>query len=397
MMRWFPAVLLILAFTHATTAAAQTYLVLPFFNHTSDANLDWIGESLAENIRETLAAEGLLTISREDRSEAYRRLAVRPYSILTKATVIKLGEALDAGRVIYGRFELKPGGEKVGSRGNLHISAGIVDLGKLRAGPEYVALGALEDLAALQTHLAWQTLKAVRPDNAPAEDEFRRIRPPVRVDAMEYYIRGLLAANDDQKHRFFTQAARIDANFAAPCFELGMIQWTAENYREAADWFAKVPNRDSHYREAMFFAGVSRFYLGEYAAAQSAFETIVKEVPLNEVHNNLGAAQSRTNLAEAAQSFERALEGDPNDPEYLFNVGYTYWKRSDFERAAEHLRRVLQRDPDDQEATALLGRCLQKSGPRAGDTKFEGLERLKHEYNESAFLQLRSILEPKKP
>jgi tetratricopeptide (TPR) repeat protein len=147
----------------------------------------------------------------------------------------------------------------------------------------------------------------------------------------------------------------------------------------------------------MFFAGVSRFYLGEYAAAQSAFETIVREVPLNEVHNNLGAAQSRRNLAEAAQSFERALEGDPNDPEYLFNVGYTYWKRGDFDGAAEHLRRLLQRDPDDQEATALLGRCLQKTGPRAGDTKFEGLERLKHDYNESAFLQLRSILESKKP
>ncbi len=386
-----------LVLLHASLCAAQTYLVLPFFNHGSDNNLDWIGESLAENIRDTLAADGALTISREDRSEAYRRLAIRPYSILTKASVMKLGEALDAGRVIYGRFELRPGGEKVGSRGNLHISVQILDLGKLRTGPEYEALGALEDLATLQTHLAWQTLKFVKPANVPAEEEFRRLRPPVRVDAMEYYIRGLLASNDEHKHRFFTQAARLDPGFAPPCFELGKMQWTAENYREAADWLAKVPNRDSHYREAMFFAGVSRFYLGEYAAAQSAFETIVREVPLNEVHNNLGAAQSRRDLAEAAQSFERALEGDPNDPEYLFNAGYTYWKRGDFDRAAGHLRHLLQRDPDDQEATALLGRCLQKSGPRAGDTKFEGLERLKHEFNQSAFFELRSILESKQP
>ncbi|MFN7936171.1 MAG: tetratricopeptide repeat protein [Bryobacteraceae bacterium] len=396
-MRRFPALFFFLALLCPGVCAAQTYLVLPFFNHTGNGNLDWIGESLGENVRDTLAAEGLLTISREDRTEAYRRLAVRPYTLLTKATVMKMGEVLDAGRVIYGRFELKPGGEKVGSRGNLHITVQILDLGKLRAGPEYEALGALEDLAALQTHIAWQTLQFVKASGAPQEDEFRRMRPAVRVDAMEYYIRGLLAGNDEQKHRFFTQAARLDPGFAAPCFELGKMQWTAENYREAADWLQKVPNRDSHYREAMFFAGISRFYLGEYAAAQSAFETIVREVPLNEVHNNLGAAQSRRNLADAAQSFERALEGDPNDPEYLFNVGYTYWKRGDFDRAADHLRRLLQRDPDDQEATALLGRCLQKSGPRAGDTKLEGLERLKHEYNESAFLQLRSILESKKP
>lgn len=395
-MRRLPAFLL-LFLCLSRAVSAQTYLVLPFFNHTSDSNLDWIGESLAENVRDTLAAEGLLTISREDRSEAYRRLAVRPYTLLTKATVMKLGEVLDASRIVYGRFELKPGGSNTGSRGNLHIAVQILDLGQLRAGPEYEALGALEDLAVLQTHIAWQTLKYVTPSSAPPEDEFRRQRPPIRVDAMENYIRGLLSSNDEQKHRFLTQAARLDPGFAAPCFELGKMHWTAENYRDAADWLAKVPNRDSHYREAMFFAAVSRFYLGEYAAAQSAFETIVKEVPLNEVHNNLGAAQSRRGLPEAAQSFEKALEGDPNDPEYLFNVGYTYWKRGDFDRATNHFRRLLQRDPDDEEATTLLGRCLQKAGPRAGDTKFEGLERLKHEYNESAFLQLRSILEPKQP
>lgn len=57
-----------------------TTLVLPFFNHTQSQNLDWIGESIAESIGDSLASEGLLTLNRADRLEAYRRLSLRPGS-----------------------------------------------------------------------------------------------------------------------------------------------------------------------------------------------------------------------------------------------------------------------------------------------------------------------------
>ena len=59
-------------------ARADTVLVLPFFNLSNSANLDWIGESFAETIRESLSAQGVLALSREDRQEAFRRLSIRP-------------------------------------------------------------------------------------------------------------------------------------------------------------------------------------------------------------------------------------------------------------------------------------------------------------------------------
>ena len=37
-------------------ARADTVLVLPFFNLSNSPNLDWIGESFAETIRESLSA-----------------------------------------------------------------------------------------------------------------------------------------------------------------------------------------------------------------------------------------------------------------------------------------------------------------------------------------------------
>src|SRR5258708_13304828 len=72
--------LLLLAALFCGSLSAETALVLPFFNHSKAANLDWIGESIAESVRDSLVSEGLLVLDREDRLEAYRRcsLAARP-------------------------------------------------------------------------------------------------------------------------------------------------------------------------------------------------------------------------------------------------------------------------------------------------------------------------------
>src|SRR6266851_4911013 len=87
-------------------ARADTVLVLPFFNESTTQNIAWIGESMAETVRESLASQGVLVLSREDRMEAYRRLSIRPDAVLTHASIIKLGEALDASQVIYGHYEI---------------------------------------------------------------------------------------------------------------------------------------------------------------------------------------------------------------------------------------------------------------------------------------------------
>lgn len=379
-------------------AFAETFLVLPFFNHTTQNNLDWIGESIAENLRDALASEAALTISREDRQEAYRRLTIRPFSLLTKASVMKIAETVDADQVIYGHFELKKDEANPASRGTLKISAEILDLHNFRKGPDFMAVGAMEDLAALQNHISWQALQFVMPKTSPSEEEFRKNRPPVRVDALENYIRGLTAQNEDQKLQLFAQAIRIDPRYSQAAFEMGKLQLERDNYKAAADALEKVSPVDNRHREAQFYLGSAKFYLKDYAASQKSFETVVAEVPLNEVWNNLGVVQSRRDsLAPAIESFERALEGDNSDPDYHFNLGYVLWKAGEFEKAAASFRATLDRDPEDGEATKMLGRCLQKSKPKPGETK-EGLERLKFDYEESAYLQLRSILQSgKKP
>jgi len=120
-------------------------------------------------------------------------------------------------------------------------------------------------------------------------------------------------------------------------------------------------------------------------------------VPLSEVFNDLGAAQSRRNLPQAIESFRKALDGDPNDPVYHFNLGYALWKKGDYAGAADRFRAVLDRQPDDEMATLMLGLSLKKQNTRAGDARLETLERLKSNYEERAYLQLKALVNPARP
>ncbi len=315
-------------------AQAATYLVLPFFNVSKNSNLDWMGESLAESVREALSSEGLMALDRDDRIEAYSRLSLRPYSLLTKASVVKIGEELDAELVIFGQYDVKPVPDSTAkSRGSLQITARVLDLKHVKQGPEFREVGALEDLAALQEHLAWQTLRYLKPASAPSEAEFQQRHPAVRVDAVENYTRGLLATNADDKHRFFTQAAHLDAHYSLPDFQLGRLLWSKKEYASAADWFQKVSPGDVHYHEANFFLGLCRYHTGDFAGAETAFQMVARVVPLSEVYNNLAAAESRANILPAAvDNFRKALEGDSSDPLYQFNLGYALMAGGKFYR-----------------------------------------------------------------
>jgi len=392
--------------------SAETAAVLPFANgsvgnYASSAsgnavNLDWIGESIAETLRDAFTAHNIIALDRDDIQEAYHRLNLRERAMLTMASVMKAGEALDAEHVVYGTFEFSPASPGSGeSRGSLKVSARVVDRLRMRESSEFEESGALEDLLTLEAHLAWRALTLAAPNLVLPEAEFRSLRAPIRLDARENYIRGLMAKSVEQREKYFLQAARLDARFGRPCYQLGQIHYQRKEYRQAADWLEKVGPDDITYHRASFFLGLARFQSGDYAAAQKAFQTVAAAAPLGEVYNNMAAAESRRNLPQAVEDFRKALEGDPSDPVYHFNTGYALWKKGDFAAAADRFRAALDRDPDDQMSTLLLGRCLKKQGLRVGansaDARLQNLERLKTGFEERAYLQLKSLINSKKP
>lgn len=377
-------------FLFAATAAplaAEPVLVIPFFSRSPDANVDWISESVAHTIQDALESRGILVLDRNERETVYRRLSIRPNALLTRATIMKVAEEMDASAVIWGEFELTPA---EGTRGTLRVSATTLDMKRLRQGRPVEESGPLEELAAVQSRLAWRILRRFAPDDTPEQEAFLRERPSVRLDAMENYTRGLMASEIDQKRRFIIQAARLEPGFSEARYELGRLYCDEKQYEQAAGWLKGIQKDAPRYLEAMFLLGLCRYEEGDFPGAQQAFEMVAEAVPLNEVFNNLGAAQSRRDLPQALNSFETALDGDATDPDYHFNVGYALLKQGRFEEAAERLRAVLERDPEDGDAADMLKLATARKRPSAGDA---GLERLKLNFEERAYRQLKSAIE----
>lgn len=377
----------------------QSILVLPFANATAVRGLDWIGESVAETLRDRLVAAGLPHVfERSERQEAFRRLSVRPYVPLTKATAFKIGLSVDADLILYGDYEIlapasTPTPNAVTPQSSVRFTARVLDGRLLRAGLEFASTGRLEELAVLQNHLAWQTLQALAPALAPSFTDFDRSYPPIRVEAIESYVRGLQATKPEEKYRLLTEAANLDERYSQARFELGRLQLERGNFREAAAWLDRVPVADVHHLEAIFFLGIARYRAGEFVAAEQAFERVLVDLPLSRVLNNLALAQARLGRAKSAENLAKAREGDPTDADYSFNAGYLLWRQGQFKAAITPLEEALSRNRDDAETAMFLGLCQRADPASLKEAPLEGRERLKTRLDETAYRQLKMLVE----
>jgi len=376
--RFLTSGVLLLAAT--TLARAETIAILPFANISAPATsnaprLDWMGAAIAETVREALAARGADVLSREEVTAAYASLRLRPLAELTQASILKLAGTLKADRVLYGTFSY--------TSPTLMIRGRILKRQTFEQTPPLEEIGVLENLPGLEAHLSWRVLGLLIPGAAPPEAEYASLRTPVRLDAEESYIRGLLASTPEQREKDFRQAARLEPTYWRPAFELGKILMTRKSYREAATWLELVQPSDAAYPEAAFLLGISKFRSGDTLASQEIFSKLSETVPASGIFNNLGAAQSRNSLPAAAGNFRKALAADPSDSDYHFNLGYVLWKTAQFDAAADEFRAVVERFPGDTMATLLLGRSLTKRAPRKDapeDARLLSLERIKDSF-----------------
>lgn len=369
-----------------------------------------MSESFAEGLGDSLAGPQFLVASRQERAAAFDRLGIPAAGILSRATILKLAEAMDADYVIIGQYTFA-------GPNQLQASAQVLDMRPLKLSGRFTETGALSDLLEIQDRLANSISRALvltRPESSLPGGPPAPVQKKVRLDAWENYIRGLLASNTATQIKYFLEASRLDPGLEQAALQLGKIYFQNRDYATAAPWLAKIKEGESNYLEANFLLGLSCFFLEDYDQAEAAFRTVAERVPLSEVYNNLAAAQSRRNRRTAGDNFHKAAEGDPSDADYQFNLGYWNWKNGQYAAAVRRLRLALGRRPNDAEARALLVKTLEAAGnsaeaarerealaraPAAArlakleETNFARLERVKRNYDEPSFRQLQLTLE----
>ncbi len=394
--RWL-AGLLLLAVLPAQSA---TVLILRFHNASTMPDLSWVGESISEVLVSELSSTDLIVVNRDTRSEAMKRLSLRAEADFTKATIIRLGQAVGADYVIYGDYNMTPASTAANAAkdvrtSSLDINSRILDLGHFHDGPDASEAGKLADLTRLEEHLAWQNIKFLDPTANPKVEDFLTPQKMIRVEAQESYVRGLLSTNKEQQQKWFMQAVNVDPHFVSPSMELGKLLLEKKEYRGALQAFQKVPESDSRYAEARFRMGICAYDASDFNAAAGYFREVAKTVPLNEVFNNLGAAEAALNQPAALDDFRKAFDGDPNDAIYAFNLGLALLRQNQFEEAAKHLTDAADHDTTDEDAETALTLAEDKT-PFVPGVKTPVAVRLKSNFDLTAYRELKAMLTPKK-
>jgi tetratricopeptide (TPR) repeat protein len=388
-------VLMLLSVAPATRAqysagATETLVVLPFENGSKAPGLEWIGEAFPEIIGNRLASStSLYVVPRSDRVYALDRLGIPANARPSLATLLRLGEEMDVDYLVLGRYAYD--GQ------TFTATAQLLDMKKLRLSPEVKEAGPLPKLLELQLALTWDMMRVIAPDQLSSRNAFVAAGPSQRLDALEKYIRGVIATDRAERLRNLRDAVRLNPAYSPAVMQLARTYYDGRDYPNGASWFGRIPANDPMAREAQFYLGMSQFYTGDYVHAQAAFDFVATRLPLTEVYNNLGVVAGRRGLKSAAEYFQRAVQADPGDADYHFNLAVALARGGDAAAAAKQLRQGLELRPADAEAKAFLDQLNSQVNPGGATPAIAGkagaagklpLERIKPNYDEGSFRQL---------
>lgn len=332
-------------------ASPPRILVVPLESSAGDARTYWLGEALAILIADDVNARGLGAINRGARERAYEQLHLPPNARLSRATVIRVGQIVGALQVIVGDYSVD--GETL----TLRLRPISIDVG--RAGDEVTERGDLKDLFNLVRRAARRAV----PGGAtpPAADP--------SLQAFEQYVKGLLAEQPASQATFLETALKLDPSYDRARIALWEVRTSQGDHAAALNAVKRVAAGSPASRRARFLAALSLASLKQYDDAFSALKGLQEESPNAAVANNLGVVQIRRGstpeTGKATYYFTQATTAEPDDPDFLFNLGYAYAVDRDPQGAIYWLREALRRNPADGDAHIVLAAELDAAGKAA--------------------------------
>jgi tetratricopeptide (TPR) repeat protein len=387
----------------------QLLLALPFDNRTNQANLDWISEAASEILNQRLGASGFDIISRDDRQYALEHLGLPRNFQPSRATAIRLAQTLDADDIIVGFYTMQ--------NNILHLSAQLLDVNALRLSQPLVEDGPLDRMLDVLNSLAWHVAGSLDPKFPLPESSFQAASANLHLNGFENYIRGIVEAEPAERIRHLKIAVAENPTYSPAWRTLGMTYFSEQQFDASAAALGHLRKTDRAALEAEFYRGLAFFYTGHYDEAEEAFAFVAAQLPLPEVVNDQGVAASRRGH-DGGALFQEAINSDPQDPDYQFNLAIALARRGDTRSALAAVAQALKLRPQDSEAIDLQNMLRQPNPPAANtaltkpatmvpaseqrDTgnansaqehRSLPLERIKRSYNDASFRQAASEME----
>ena len=240
-----------------------------------------------------------MTISRDDRQYALQHLGLPADFRPSRATSLRIAQTLDADFVIIGSYNvINPGPRTAASRCRRRCWRSTSC-----ACPRARGSSELSRLFDVENAIAWKVAGRMDPHFAVAEQTFLAASGRSSASSFEDYIRGTSAPTQEEPAEATASRRRRDSRLQRGAAGAGQGAVCGEPVDAAAATLAKVPPTDRVALEANFYRGLARFNIAKYAEAASAFAFVAASLPLPEVVNDEGVANSRKGKDAAASLY----------------------------------------------------------------------------------------------
>ena len=317
--------------------------------------LAWLAETVVDQLPRSVAAAGVPSIAREDRLAAQEQLGLSTHSV-TRATSIRVAEALGAPRLVVGRVDVVDG--------EVQISLSLVDVARGTLSAPLLARGRVEAILDLVHGLAWDVALSGSTPPRVTRAAFDAARPVVPVSAWKLYAQGLGAADAVSRRKLLKAAIAARPAFDEALLALGRDELTAREEAAALATLGRVSSGGSCGRPARFLRGVALLNLGRYREAAELYGALVAEESTVASLNNQALARLRLKggAGEAAGLLRQAIRVEPVASDIPFNLGWTLLHAGSADEATFWLQGVVKRDATDTHARVVLSWALRAVG-----------------------------------
>jgi serine/threonine protein kinase/tetratricopeptide (TPR) repeat protein len=329
------------ASTPSTVASAPSIslAVMPFYNASGDASLDWLGGSLAEMLGSDIGGSSSVRMVSADRlQQVLGDLHLSANSRVDGATIKRVAEFTNAQMVVYGQFI------KAGSA--IRINTTVMDL-------------------------AHHDTRSVVTTDVPDQNQLLG-----SVDKLAAQLREKLTADPKLLSDLKAHAVRPTTTSveALQDYESGLAQERAGENTKAAEAFRAATTADSNFALAFMRLAETYSNMGQDDLAQSASRTAVElgeSLPAAERYlieaNN---AEVNHNSQKAIAAYQELAAANPSDTDVQFALAKLYEQTSDYPAAKQRLTAVLANDPKNVMALLASGRVAINSGDFKGGLEY---------------------------
>jgi serine/threonine protein kinase/Tfp pilus assembly protein PilF len=347
------------ALPKTAVSQAKSVAVLPFANHSADAENEYFADGMAEEIINALSKiQGL-------------RVASRTSSFAFKGKNEDIGEI---GRKLKVSTVLEGGVRKMGNR--LRITAELVNVadGYHLWSERYDR--EIEDVFAIQDDISQAIVKALRVILSEGEKKAIENKPRTNIQAYDYYLRGrqffhqLRRRSLEYARQMFNKAIELDPDYAlaytgvADASSLLYTYFDARdfNLRQADKASRKALELEPELAEAYVSRGIVTSLTHHFSEAEDAFTKAMKLEPklFEAAYWYAMGLMAEGRFEDAIKMFERASMLRPEDYQSAHFTGQAYKSLGKHEDKELHLRRGLQLmegslelNPDDARAANL--------------------------------------------